>query len=103
MENFDHLGIGRTHREEDGDVGITRTPEGGLVILPVSVRRLTGEALEVASDIQAVAAEIGALQERLTEGVAYGRQVGLSWGVIGWSVGTTGDAARKRWGMADNR
>jgi len=98
MDNYDALGVGRTHTEDDGDVGITRTPGGGVVILPVAVRRLRGEALEVASRIQSVAAEIGSLQDYLAEGVAHGRDLGLSWGVIGWSVGTTGEAARQRWG-----
>lgn len=101
MDHFDPLGVGLAHGQDlDGDVGIVRTPGGGLVLMPVSVRRLRGDALEAASDIQALAAEISRLQGRLADGVENGRQVGLSWGVIGWSVGTTGEAARQRWGDA---
>lgn len=95
MDDFDPNGIGPTHGEDDGTV---RTPDGDIVLLPVSVRRLKGDAREIASDLQAVAGQISGLQGRLAQGVAYGRQVGLSWGVIGWSVGTTGEAARQRWG-----
>ena len=99
MDNYDEVGVGRAHTEQDGDVRVIRTPDGGVVMLPASVRRLKGEQLEVASQVQALAAEIGRLQDHLGEAVDWGRQIGLSWGVIGWSVGTTGDAARKRWGV----
>ena len=36
--------------------------------------------------------------EETDELVAEARSAGLSWAVIGWSVGTTGEAARQRWG-----
>ena len=98
VDNFDEVGVGRAHRLEDGDVSVVKTAAGGVVLLPASVKRLKGEQLEVASQIQSVAAEIGRLQDYLSEGVDWGRQIGLSWNVIGWSVGTTGEAARQRWG-----
>jgi len=99
VNHFDPLGIGRAYDETEGDVTVTRTPAGGVVILPASIRRLKGEQLELTAQLQSLVSEIGRLQEFLAEGVEVCRESGLSWGVIGWSVGTTGDAARKRWGV----
>lgn len=98
MQDFDPLGIGRGH-DIDQAVKVTRLAAGGVVLLPQAIRRLKGESLEAAQALQETAAEIGMLQDRLEAYVGRARELGLSWNVIGWSVGTSGEAARQRWGL----
>ena len=85
----DALGLG---------VAIMRTAGGSAVVVPRSVRNLPEEQLEVVAQVQDTARHLDELQERLTHLVGHLRDAGASWGVIGWSVGTTSQAARQRWG-----
>ena len=78
-----------SHRDEDGKV---RT-----AILPRSMTKLTGDALEAVSDLQRAALAVRKAQEQVAELVAVAREMGVSWDAIGWSVGTTGRAASMRW------
>ena len=67
-------------------------------LVPVAFSRLSQEAVEVVSDLQKKALELQELKEQIEGLVIEARNVGASWEVIGWSVGTTGSAALKRWG-----
>lgn len=68
------------------------------LLVPVGVRRLKGEAAHCASDLQRAALAVREAQENLADQVAEARELGLSWNVVGWCVGTTSEAARQRWG-----
>jgi hypothetical protein len=94
-DDFDPIGVGRQH---DQAVKVMRLASGGVVLLPAAIRRLKGEDLATVEALQHTASEIGRLQNALADGVAYSRERGLSWAVIGFSVGTSGEAARQRWG-----
>lgn len=99
----DRLGIGSAHGERGsigGDVAFIRLDGGGMLMLPTAVRRLDDEGLDLVAHLQSVVARISEDQYHLDGLVAAAREGGLSWAVIGWSVGTTGEAARQRWGMA---
>ena len=73
--------------------------DGGrtTVIVPRAVARLSQEASEVVSDLQGKAFQLQEIREQVEDLVVIAREVGVSWDVIGWSVGTTGQAARQRW------
>jgi hypothetical protein len=73
---------------------------GGGYVLPRSIARLTGHAEVVVQHLQHLAITRQELEDAIAEAVLEGRQLGVSWNAIGWSVGTTGDAARKRWSDA---
>ena len=67
------------------------------VIVPRAFARLSQEGMEVVADLQREALALRDIRDRVEALVIESREAGASWDVIGWSVGTTGDAARKRW------
>lgn len=48
--------------------------------------------------LQEATAALRGLEQQRAEEVARLRALGASWAVVGWLVGTSGEAARKRWG-----
>lgn len=82
--------------EEDG-VNIVMAGPGRALFLPIAVKRLTPDKLEVLADLQHIVLERQKLLGDMEEVVLAARSMGLSWNVIGWSTGMTGQAARKRW------
>lgn len=98
----DIAGPGAAHTE--GPVAVKRTHSGQAffqpteVAIPRALNRLSDQGREVIADLQAVAIAARQAQEHVSEHVALARRVGASWDLIGWSVGTTGEAARQRWG-----
>lgn len=92
------FGIGRTHTEQDGQIAVWRV-DGQMVLVPRAYRRLSAEGKSVVSEMQEQVAHISQIQAALAESIAYARECGISWDLIGWSVGTTGNAARQRWGL----
>jgi len=83
-------------------VRIVTDSEGkrSAVLVPVAFARLSQEALEVVADLQRKALALRELRDQVEALVIEARDVGASWAVIGWSVGTSGDAANKRWGAS---
>lgn len=76
-------------------------PQAGAVWNPPTPRAVArlGSDQRVALDrLAQVASEIERRQDELTAKVAAARAQGVSWAVIGHAVGTTGEAARQRWG-----
>lgn len=87
----------------DGMVEIRKLPDGRAVMLPSAGtgpgrRRLNLDALDVLADIQREVREIAARRDRLDALVDEARETGTPWHLIGFSVGTTGEGARQRWG-----
>ena len=78
-------------------MGTGRDGAKTTVIVPRAFARLSQEATEVVAELQRKALQLHQIREQVEELVAIAREVGASWAVIGWSVGTTGDAARQRW------
>ena len=90
----------------DGQDVTVRVAEGvdgsrSAVLLPASARRLNGEQTEVLSQMQHRAIAAGRIRRELDDLAVEARDVGISWSLIGWSVGLTGEAARQRWGDLD--
>lgn len=73
-----------------------------VTALPASVRRLTGERLEVINELQALGRQAEWIRNRYDLLVPEARELGVSWAAIGFSVGLTGEAARLRWGGLDD-
>jgi hypothetical protein len=98
-EGLDDVGPGLT---EQGPVSVVRNADGSAffkpAIPPRAWHRLMPEAREVIANVQSIAAQIHEMQGHLGMHVLEAREMGASWDVIGWSVGTTGNAARQRWG-----
>jgi len=76
------------------------TGKRSAVLVPVAFARLSQEAVEVVADLQREALRLQEIRERVEALVIESRDVGASWAVIGWSVGTSESAARKRWGQS---
>jgi len=64
------------------------------------VVRLGPEQRAAVDWLALVAAEVERVQQQLGEKVAGARAQGVSWAVIGHALGTSGEAARQRWGSA---
>jgi hypothetical protein len=82
------------------EIRVTTGPDGRRsgVLVPRAFARLSEEGSEVVADLQREALALQETRRRIEALVMEAREVGASWSVIGWSLGTTGDAARQRWG-----
>lgn len=69
---------------------------GRAVLLPRAVRNAAPPQLECLASLQRTAGSLAELQGVLSELVDQARELGLSYASIGWSVGLSGDAVRKR-------
>jgi hypothetical protein len=96
MNDFDDVILGATDPGED--VAMLRTADGHAILLPLSLTKLHGEQLQAVADLQSKAVAVRRAQTQLRELVLENRDLGVSWAAIGWSVGTSGEAARQRWG-----
>ena len=65
---------------------------------PIAVARLGAEQRAALDRLAQAAVEVRRRQDLLLAAVDAGRSVGLSWAVVGHAVGTSGEAARQRWG-----
>ena len=65
---------------------------------PRAVARLGADQRAALDRLAQTAVEIQRQQDDLAAKVAAARSHGVSWAVIGHAVGTTGEAARQRWG-----
>ena len=83
-----------------GPVTLRRLPDGRAVLLPSAGggRKLGFDGLDIVADIQATVRRLQAEREALDELVQQAREVRVPWHLIGFSVGTTPQAAQQRWG-----
>lgn len=72
------------------------------VLAPRAIRNAPPHLLEAYSDLQTQAARIEQAMADLDDLVLEAREMGASWGSIGWSVGISQQAAMKRWGPKDD-
>jgi hypothetical protein len=90
------------------DDGVVASARGSgtarqAVLRPASVERATPDQHDALHALQRAALEARQAQATLRAEVEYARDLGVSWGVIGWCVGTSGEAARQRYGQPDPR
>jgi hypothetical protein len=90
---------------EEGAVEVVKTSTGEAffrpAVRPRSWDRLGEEGQYVLAGLQGIAAQIHEMQGHLEEHVLEARELGASWDLIGWSIGTTGEAVRQRFGVVD--
>lgn len=82
--------------ERTDDVGVMRIEDGRALLAPRAIRDATHGQREAAWRLQQLAADLQQLQVQLQMAVVDARAQGLSWETIGWCVGLTGQAVRKR-------
>lgn len=83
----------------DGPVQIVTTHDGAAFFTPPSAwRKLTAEQRMEFAALQQLVSQIHVMQGHLELHVQELRDAGLSWHMIGWALGTTGEAARQRFG-----
>jgi hypothetical protein len=87
---------GSDYPEEDGGVVIVAGDDFGAAILPGSVAKLAGPKRRAAIELQRTVRQIMELQSVMFELVGSLRAQGVSWGAIGFLVGTSPQAARER-------
>lgn len=96
---LEEIGPGLT---EEGPVEVVQAPSGGAyfrpAIRPKAWDRLSPGAQDEMAELQLLAAKIHELQGDLEERALSVRRRGASWALIGWALGTSGQAAQKRWG-----
>lgn len=84
------------------DVVVRGGPAGReAVVVPRGIARLGEEGFELMHTLQHIALELARLTDSLEVTVDSARARGMSWASIGFCVGTTGEAARQRWGDLD--
>ena len=66
---------------------------------PASYRRLSDAQRRTFARLQDHAEQLAAMDQHMRELVADARNAGVSWGLIGWSLGMTGEGARQRYGL----
>ena len=84
---------------DDDEVAIVLTAGGGAVFVPQSLRNGSPKQLELARTLQRTVIKRQLLMDQVEDLVGQLRDGGVSWDSIGWCVGTTGEASRRRWGM----
>lgn len=91
--------MGRHEVDEEVEVRVAEVDGRRMaVMVPRSVQRLGAEQTEVVHAMQRRALEAARIRNELEALALEARELGVPWTAIGWSVGTTPQAARKRWG-----
>lgn len=67
-------------------------------VRPRAWNRLGDEERFLVSGLQKLAAQRQQMDDHIAEHVEELRELGVSWDVIAWSVGMTGEGARRRYG-----
>ena len=87
----------------DGGIVVLHNPDLGTgAILPTKIAQMSGETRSAAVDLQQTVREIVRLQGQMSDLVDILRDHGASWNSIGFLVGTSPQAAQKRFGPPDD-
>lgn len=81
----------------DDPVSLYRSPDGTAVLLPRSARRLDEDQTLTLRELQSLGSQIAILEQQSHEVAREARDAGISWSLIGWALGLTGEAARLRY------
>ena len=82
---------------DDEDVLVMKDDLGRASVVPRSLRKLDPEIRQEVRGLMDAAMRVQDAQDDVGARVAELRDQGVPWSAIGWAVGTSGDAARKRW------
>ena len=82
----------------DDDRAMIVSPSGRSAIVPQSLRRLDGDALDFFAWLQQKSVQADVLEREIEASIPSARQHGLSWSAIGAALGVTGEGARQRYG-----
>jgi hypothetical protein len=95
----EYVQIGGPDSGWDGDVGIAKHGDRSYFIpmLPKAARRLSPEGRDAVISLQDAVRDVQAAQDRLQKRATAARREGVSWMIVGWCLGLSGEAARKRW------
>lgn len=100
--DYDDLDTHLGRDDVPGDsVRVLRNESGSVLMLPSAYAKLNESQRELISELQHVAAEISRLTDAMGSLVREGRDEGLSWDLLGWSIGRTGRAVSMRFGDDD--
>lgn len=71
---------------------------------PKALGKLDAVQQEVVSDLQGAVARVQQAQQDLEDLIVTARDAGVSWRLIGWTLGLSGEAVQQRWARtaADN-
>jgi hypothetical protein len=94
--------VGDLDPNEEGITILMNHDIGQAAIVPASVARLDPQTRSLAMELQSTVRQIMNLQSNMSDQVATLRDLGLSWGAIGFLVGTTPQSARQRFGEPDD-
>lgn len=83
------------HDFPDDDVTV-QAARGRAVMLPKSARRLSSDSIDLLGEMQALTLEVAEREARLQALTDAGRDMGISWSLLGWVQGLTGEAVRRR-------
>ena len=91
-------GYPRGATDHDDDDVLLQLVGGQGVAVPRSLQRLDADAKLDVADLMRCVAALAELQDQVGLLVDDLRGQGVSWSGIGWALGTTGEAARQRFG-----
>lgn len=94
--------VGRELREDHRELGdgiVYADGTGSSYIEPVAVQRLSTEQRSAYRALADLALERQAIEREIRHLIVGMRSGGTSWAVIGVALGTSGQAARKRYGI----
>jgi hypothetical protein len=77
---------------------MTTMDDGRVAFLTNAAKNLSPQLVNTLTDLQELVVFRARLLDQVGELVGQLRAEGVSWGLIGWYVGTTAEAARQRWG-----
>ncbi len=95
VEDTEDLTLGS---ESSENVAVMLGGDGAAYFAPRSIREATPRQQSAAARIQTTVRLLGQGQVQLQMQVVDARFEGLSWEAIGWCMGLTGEAVRKRFG-----
>lgn len=94
----EHTVPGNFADDEMVSEGVAVTIRDGVAgFRPIAFDRLSEEQGEHAAELMLLVGQRRQLAREIDEMVEHMRGIGCSWGVIGWCVGTSSEAARQRW------
>jgi hypothetical protein len=95
----DRSEVGGEGVDEFKSVELAFGPHGAVFvpIPPVGIARLHRDAVARLGHLQDAVMQRRQLLDEIDDHVAELRALNVSWNIIGWSVGTSAEAARQRW------
>ena len=82
---------------DDAVVDFWKSPQGEALVLPRSAGRLDGERFAMLRDLQRHGHELRSLESHVDSLAEACHAEGISWSLIGFAIGLTGEAARQRY------